>query len=118
MLGEVAQAAHSLNDIIGEPVFEVIVAHSESGVDDGIVVRGALWLPCTETACYVGKCVRSEAGAVVTLIDRASPVHAAHELLHALGLNHVAEASNIMARAPYAWNMTQAQIDKAVHYAE
>lgn len=115
MLPEVTEAVARLNEALGEPVFEVRVASREAFVDGAFVVRLGE-LPCDAQHCYVGQCVRTESGVVITLTERAFAIHIAHELLHAVDLGHSQAGDNLMARAPYAWNLTPEQIARALAY--
>jgi hypothetical protein len=114
MAPELIEAVESLNAILGEPLFELRAASRESRVRGAIVVRHAGYLPCTDGKCFVGLCTRTEQGAVIQLLDRATPLHAAHELLHAVGLHHSSDPANLMAPRPYTWNLTQAQVRRAL----
>jgi hypothetical protein len=113
---EIRAAAARLNDAVDGEVFEVRLSDSERLPEGAIVVRGASRLGCSEYGCYVGTCTRTEDGAVIRLMPSARTIHVAHEMLHALGLRHVEDPANIMARAPYSWAMTSEQKRKVLEY--
>ena len=105
-LGRVIEtAADRLNGIAGD-VYEVRYTSSESRVDDQIVVRGTTFSD-PETA---GFCEKTGHGVIISIYDKSLDIHVAHELLHAIGLDHVKEEDNLMNPAPIKWGLNERQV--------
>jgi hypothetical protein len=104
---KINQAAFRLNSLLGKEVYKVFSVTSEKRIDNQIVVSKVSTLgPNIE-----GLCSRWHKGIKIYLIDTSEEIHIAHELVHAMGLGHVASEDNLMYKAPTKFFLTEKQID-------
>lgn len=103
----IERAVLKLNLMLGYQLYYIDYVNSERRVNNEIIVRKKLKL--SDKA--VGMCQLTSRGVIVDLLAESQEIHIAHELCHAMGLEHSPLEDNLMYYAPRFFNLTPNQID-------
>lgn len=103
----IERAVKRLNRLLGQEVFTIEYVTSETRVDNEIIIRQVSKIKPN----VIGTCNRTRRGIIINLLPNIEAIHVAHELGHAMGLDHHADKYNIMYYAPTSFNLTPGQID-------
>lgn len=109
----VLDAVDRLNEMVGADVFSVYVVDSGHRLDNEIVVRVG------DTGEGVkAYTVRTRRGVIIVIRSSSAPEVIAHELGHAVGLNHAPTRGNLMYRNSdgIGWQLTQRQLERLRGY--
>lgn len=112
----IAEAVDWLNAQVGYERFTVAVVDSSERIDGEVIVRGvpAGGIAGSRGSRAYGETQNTKRGVIVRLTADADAQTAAHELVHAAGLGHVSDPTNLMGpRNPEReWKLEQWQLDE------